>query len=318
MSLIIYAAFFILLNIFKSTNDLEALTAVGIFAFSFLAIIFSLISISEKPWKNIANGLHKFINKFIEIGILGFVFGAATGIIYALCYGLLDIIEIDIPEKIIFFIIFISGGTLFFLAWALAYDFKKKLTEQIIFTKIVRVISKLFVVISFITSIFLIIYLVALIPSKFNLILKTGNTSIIFFIFACVNVITIYFASIFLKESAPISKIKKAVSISSLALIIESMAMTAIAFYAIGSRISQYAFTVERYIMLFNLIFISIILIFYAYAVLRHLSMLKIKHYQHTIKNANLLGITLIIIYIFTISYFVNLEYLSIKSHLNK
>ncbi len=310
------ALIFIILSFFEFSSSYEIFVYVVAVPFIVLITIgLNLAAISEKK-ENLLKSFYYFIYKSIEIFIVFSIISLAVTIIGALFSQLLRIIRFNIDDDIWVFLIISTYTIIFFISTSIVYNFNKSVIEQKSYFNLINLISKLFTFLTYSNAIFLFGYILLLVPSAFGLTLRTGHTTDIFSSIVSINLFYIFIFSVsldFLKISS-LSKIKKIMYFS---LFIENYILITVSFYAMGIRINEYGFSIERIIFLF---FISGLLIintlFFINYVKNILKLTNIDSYINYFKQIIFLSITIILAEIILI-LFVDFQTISINSHFN-
>lgn len=310
------ALIFIILSFFEFSSSYEIFVYVVAVPFIVLITIgLNLAAISEKK-ENLLKSFYYFIYKSIEIFIVFSIISLAVTIIGALFSQLLRIIRFNIDDDIWVFLIISTYTIIFFISTSIVYNFNKSVIEQKSYFNLINLISKLFTFLTYSNAIFLFGYILLLVPSAFGLTLRTGHTTDIFSSIVSINLFYIFIFSVsldFLKISS-LSKIKKIMYFS---LFIENYILITVSFYAMGIRINEYGFSIERIIFLF---FVSGLLIintlFFINYVKNILKLTNIDSYINYFKQIIFLSITIILAEIILI-LFVDFQTISINSHFN-
>jgi len=319
LPLVIYVLWNSFLNLKEHANYFEPYALALFLLFSFAAIGFVVIGITEKKKEAIADGFFMYINKTIEVVIISILIAAALTIVLGMFNSLLYIVDFRLPLDGTYLVYSVFYSTVPFISIHLVCDYKKSIVDQKLEFSIINLLTKLFVGFLFLVFIFLLLYIVALVPSSFDLILSTGRTSGTFLLLLVGNIIIIYFITLFIKYGELTKRLRRVIKVSLTGLLIESLLLNCVSFYAICQRISQYGFTFQRYIVVISVIFFFLLLAFYLYTVIRNLVIKeKLEIFENDMKRFNLYGILVLLAIGFTITVFVDLEKLSLKDHFNR
>lgn len=288
---------------------------------AFLSIGF-LLAIQDPVKKSeIPQLFSLFIKKTLEVIFLGLIAICVFGMIGMVSGLLLEIVDfewpIDIPEELYILIIFIGGYITSFLLWVIMYDFSLPLKEQkemYIILPLLRVISGCIVVFS---VIFLGLYILLLIPSGFDSLLKTGDTVPLFLliIFGVVG------AHFFITEKIGqhnFTKWLKSTTITFLVLSLEAVLLLIVAFYAIYQRIASNGITFTRIWVIILLIIATIVLV--NFIIIWIGGLLKKQSPQNIVEKLQkiylwpFIGLAIAVVG----SIFINIETLSLSRHLDR
>lgn len=318
LSLSIFQSVLILtiLSFFEYSRSYEIFVYVLSIPFIVLITIgLNLSAISEKK-ENLVKSFYYFIYKSIEIFIVFLIISLAVTIIGTLFTQLLKTINIRIYGDFLEFLVVSVYTMIFFISISIVYNFNKPVSEQKSYFNLINLMSKFFTFLTYSNAIFLLGYILLLIPSAFGLTLRTGHTTDIFSSIVSINLFYIFIFSISL-DFLKISNLSKFKKIIYFALFIENYILIIVSFYAIGIRINEYGLSIERIIFLF---FVSGLLIinslFFINYIKNIFKLTNIDSYVNYFQKTIFLSIIIILAEIILI-LFIDFQTISINSHFN-